>query len=157
MYNAFAKKYPALAPDLNTDIEVFPVSSVNHQGTTAYAIWDTGASQTVITHRLMSHLNLIPIETKLVYGVNSKQLVDVVAISIKLPNGFLIPDVRVFVCDIPSPIDLLIGMDVIQLGDLHISNIGGHTLFSFVIPPLPKQFDLAKEADALNNPVLKRL
>jgi len=153
MYNAFAKKYPTLTPDLNTDIEVFPVSSVNHQGATAYAIWDTGASQTVITHRLMSRLNLIPIETKLVHGVNSKQLVDVVAISIKLPNGFLIPDIRVFVCDIPSPIDLLIGMDVIQMGDFHISNIGGHTLFSFVIPSLPKQLDLAQEANALNNPV----
>jgi hypothetical protein len=131
MYNAFVKKYPALAPDLNTDIEVFPVSSVSHQGTTVYAIWDTGASQTVITHRLMSNLNLIPIETKLVHGVNSKQLVDVVAISIKLPNGFLIPDIRVFVCDIPSPIDLLIGMDIIQLGDLHISNTGGHTVNTF--------------------------
>ena len=154
MYNAFVKKYPALAPDLNTDIEVFPVSStVSRQGTTVYAIWDTGASQTVITHRLMSHLNLIPIETKLVHGINSKQLVDVVAISIKLPNGFLIPDIRVFVCDIPSPIDILIGMDIIQLGDLHISNTGGQTLFSFVIPPLPEQFDLAQEADALNNPV----
>jgi hypothetical protein len=102
MYNAFAKKYPALTPDLNTDIEVFPVSSVNHQGATAYAIWDTGASQTVITHRLMSRLNLIPIETKLVHGVNSKQLVDVVAISIKLPNGFLIPDIRfLFVIYLP--------------------------------------------------------
>jgi len=153
MYNAFAKKYPALAPDLNTDIEVFPVSSVTHQGTTVYAIWDTGASQTVITHRLMSHLNLIPIETKLVHGVNSKQLVDVVAISIKLPNGFLIPDIRIFVCDIPSPIDMLIGMDIIQRGDFHISNIGEHTLFSFVIPPLPEQFDLTKEADVLNNPM----
>jgi len=151
MYNAFVKKYPVLASELNTDIEVFPVSSVSHQGTTVYAIWDTGASQTVITHRLMSHLNLIPIETKLVHGVNSKQLVDVVAISIKLPNGFLIPNIRVFVCDIPSPIDLLIGMDVIQLGDLHISNTGGQTLFSFVIPPLPEQFDLSQEADAFNN------
>jgi len=151
MYNAFAKKYPALASDLNINIEIFPVSSVIHQGTTVYAIWDTGASQTVITNRLMSQLNLIPIETKLVHGINSKQMVDVVAISIKLPNGLLIPDIRVFVCDIPSPIDLLIGMDIIQLGDLHISNTGGHTLFSFVIPPLPEQFDLTKEADKLNN------
>ncbi|MCL1931167.1 MAG: retropepsin-like domain-containing protein [Treponema sp.] len=151
MYNAFAKKYPALALDLNTDIEVFPVSSLNHQGTTVYAIWDTGASQTVITHRLMSHLNLIPIETKLVHGINSKQMVDVVAISLKLPNGLLIPDIRVFVCDIPSPIDLLIGMDIIQLGDFHISNTGGRTLFSFVVPPLPEQFDLTQEADVLNN------
>jgi len=152
MYNAFVKKYPSLAFDLHTDIEVFPVSSVSHQGTTAYAIWDTGASQTVITHRLMSQLHLIPIETKLVHGVNSKQLVDVVAISIKLPNGYLIPDIRVFVCDIPSPIDILIGMDIIHLGDLHISNTGGHTLFSFVIPPLPEQYDLTQQADALNNP-----
>jgi predicted aspartyl protease len=116
-----------------------------------YAIWDTGASQTVITHRLMSKLNLIPIETKEVYGINSKQTVDVVLISIKLPNGLLIPDIRVFVCDIPSPIDMLIGMDIIQRGDLHISNTGNRTLFSFVIPSLPEQFDLTQKADALNN------
>jgi hypothetical protein len=43
MYNAFAKQYPAFAKDLNTNIEVFPVSSTN-QGTTVYAIWDTGTS-----------------------------------------------------------------------------------------------------------------
>jgi hypothetical protein len=43
-----------------------------------YAIWDTGASQTVITHRLMSQLNLIPIETKVVHGITSKQTVDFV-------------------------------------------------------------------------------
>jgi hypothetical protein len=153
MYNAFAKQYPDLAGELNTDVEVFPVSSTTNQGTTVYAIWDTGASQTVITHRLMSQLNLIPIETKVVHGINSKQTVDVVAISIKLPNGLLVSDIRVFVCDIPSPIDMLIGMDIIQLGDFHISNTGNRTLFSFVIPSLPEQFDLAKKADAHNNPV----
>jgi len=49
MYNAFAKKYPSLASDLNTDIEVFPVSSVTHQGTNVYAIWDTGASEFDLT------------------------------------------------------------------------------------------------------------
>jgi predicted aspartyl protease len=151
MYNAFAKEYPALALDLNTDVEVFPVSStIPHQGIVVYAIWDTGASQTVITHRLMTKLNLVPIETKLVYGINSKQTVDVVAISIKLPNSLLIPDVRVFVCDIPSPIDMLIGMDIIQQGDFHISNTGSRTLFSFVVPPLPEQVDLVQKAKELN-------
>ena len=151
MYNAFAKQYPALAEDLNTDVEVFPVSSASNQGTGVYAIWDTGASQTVITHRLMSQLNLIPIDTKVVHGINSKQTVDVVAITIKLPNGLLIPDIRVFVCDIPPPIDMLIGMDIIQLGDFYISNTGNCTLFSFVIPPLPEQIDLTQKADTLNN------
>ena len=152
MYNAFSKEYSIPASDLNTDIEVFPVSSATpEQGTVVYAIWDTGASQTVITHRLMVKLNLVPIETELVHGINSKQTVDVVAISIKLPNGLLIPDVRVFVCDIPSPIDMLIGMDIIQRGDFHISNATGRTLFSFVIPPLPERIDLAQKADALNS------
>jgi hypothetical protein len=42
-------------------------------------------------------------------------------------------------------------MDIIQLGDFHISNTGSRTLFSFVIPPLPEQFDLTRKADALNN------
>jgi predicted aspartyl protease len=151
MFNAFAKEYPAIAPDLNTDVEVFPVSSATpHQGIVVYSIWDTGASQTVITHRLMTKLNLVPIETKLVYGINSRQTVDVVAISIKLPNDLLIPDIRVFVCDIPSPIDMLIGMDIIQQGDFHISNTGNRTLFSFIVPPLPEQIDLTQKANELN-------
>ena len=98
-------------------------------------------------------LILTPIATEMVHGVNSKQMVDVVAISIKLPNGLIIPSIKVFVCDIPSPIDMLIGMDIIRLGDFHISNTGGHTLFSFVSPPLPEQFNLAQKADELNNPV----
>jgi len=154
MYNAYAKKYPVLAEDLYTNVEVFPVSFANHLGATVHAIWDTGASQTVITHRLMSRLNLISIDKDWVYGVNSEQEVDVVAVAIQLPNGLLIPDIRVYVCDIPSPTDMLLGMDIIQMGDFHISNIGGCTLFSFVTPPLPEPFDLSKEADALNNQVV---
>jgi hypothetical protein len=102
MYYAFAQEYPSPAADLNTHVEIFPVSSAApDRGTAVYAIWDTGASQTVITHSLMIRLGLIPIETELVHGINSKQVVDVVVISIKLPNGLLIPDVRVFVFDIP--------------------------------------------------------
>ncbi|GHV88626.1 hypothetical protein AGMMS50267_09860 [Spirochaetia bacterium] len=126
MYSAFEKEYPGRAPDINTEIEVFPVSSsIPDAGTNVYAIWDTGANQTVITHRLMTKLNLIPIESETVFGINSKQTVDIVVISLKLPNGLFIPDIRVFVCEIPVPIDILIGMDIIQLGDLHIANTEG--------------------------------
>jgi hypothetical protein len=46
---------------------------------------------------------------------------------------------------------MLIGMDIIRLGDFHISNTGSRTLFSFVIPPLPEQFDLTRKAGELNN------
>jgi len=154
MYNAFAKKYPALAPCLYTDIEVFPAPFASHKGATVHAIWDTGAIRTVITKRLMSQLNLFSIDKKWVHGVNSNEEVDVVMVSIKLPYGLLIPNIRVYVCKLPSSIDLLLGMDIIKMGDFHISNTEESTLFSFVTPPLPEPFDLSKEADALNNQVV---
>lgn len=58
---------------------------------------------------------------------------------------------RAFICDLPYSVNILIGMDIIQLGDFHISNAGGKTLFSFVIPSLPTPFSLAEEADKLNS------
>jgi hypothetical protein len=45
---------------------------------------------------------------------------------------------------------MLIGMDIIMMGDFVISNGGGTTLFSFAIPPLPQKIDLVDEADAEN-------
>jgi hypothetical protein len=42
-------------------------------------------------------------------------------------------------------------MDIIQLGDFHISNADGKTRFSFVIPSLPQTYSLAEEADRLNS------
>jgi hypothetical protein len=42
-------------------------------------------------------------------------------------------------------------MDIIQLGDFCISNVGGKTNFSFVIPSLPVSYNLAEEADKLNS------
>jgi hypothetical protein len=73
-----------------------------------------------------------------------------VDLAIKLPNNLFIPDKRAFICDLPDSINILIGMDIIQLGDFHISNAGGKTRFNFVIPPLPEPFSLAAEADRLN-------
>ena len=152
MYFAFEKDYPSKVKELVTEIEVFPVSSnMPGNSTTTYGIWDTGATGSVITPSLMTRLNLIPVESKVASGVNSRQTVDVVVISIKLPNGVLIPNIKVAVCDIhSSPMEMLIGMDIIQLGDFSISNAGGTTLFSFVIPPCPDRVNLAEKAKALN-------
>jgi predicted aspartyl protease len=114
------------------------------------AVWDTGATRTFINRRLSEKLNLIPIEFQSVVGVNGSQMAGLVVLAIKLPNGLFIPDKRTFICDLPNSVNILIGMDIIQLGDFHISNAGNKTLFSFVIPSLPTSFNLAEEADKLN-------
>ena len=60
---------------------------------------------------------------------------------------------RIGVCNIQSAhdIDMLIGMDIIQLGDFHISNTDGKTRFSYIVPSLPERYSLAEEADKLNS------
>jgi len=72
-------------------------------------------------------------------------------VDIGLPNRVVIPDVIVTECEINSPgIDLLIGMNIIQLGDLAISNGPGQTIFSFAIPPFKNPADLLQKANAIN-------
>ncbi|GHV76092.1 hypothetical protein AGMMS49942_09130 [Spirochaetia bacterium] len=114
------------------------------------AIWDTGATRTFINRHFSEKLDLIPIEFQPVVGANGSQMAGLVVLAIKLPNGLFIPDKRAFICDLPDSVNILIGMDIIQLGDFHISNAGGKTLFSFVVPSLPTPFSLAEEAGKLN-------
>jgi hypothetical protein len=150
MYYSFAKNYTTNTNKLITKITLFEALSPK-KPVIANAIWDTGATQSVITTELKSSLNLIPVSSKLVFGVNSKQYVEIVVASIKLPNDLYLQRKRFYVCSLPPGIDVLIGMDIIRLGDFHISNSGGKTHFSFVIPSLPQTYSLAEEADRLKN------
>jgi hypothetical protein len=151
MYRAYAQSYSFRVPSLGSEIEVYPRSSVK-QGNSIkiHAVWDTGATRTFVSSRLSEQLDLIPIEFQQVIGATGNQMAGLVDLSLKLPNGLFISDKRAFICDLPKSIDILIGMDIIQLGDFHISNAGGKTCFSFVIPSLPVPYNLADEANLLN-------
>jgi predicted aspartyl protease len=150
-YLAHEQGYPFRTPVLTSEIEIFPRSSVRRgDGMKTSAVWDTGATKTFINRQLSEKLSLMPIEFQLVVGANGTQMAGLVDLAIKLPNGLFIPDKRAFICELPDSINILIGMDIIQLGDFHISNTAGKTRFSFVIPSLPTSFSLAEEADKLN-------
>jgi len=60
-----------------------------------------------------------------------------------------LPDIRFSVCDIPGT-DVLIGMDIIMIGDFAISNGNGKTLFSFAIPPFKNKVSYTEKADSIN-------
>jgi hypothetical protein len=62
----------------------------------------------------------------------------------------MVEDVNVMICDLKQDIDLLIGMDIILLGDFSISNGGGNTLFSFAIPSFENRTDHYEKALAVN-------
>ena len=114
------------------------------------AIWDTGSTNTAITHKVYNELNLKPIDSSKVRGVNSGiHTVDIVLIDITLVNKVNITDVRAGVCDIGG-CDMLIGMDIIKFRDLAISNKNNRTIFSFAIPPFENPTDLLEKANKVN-------
>lgn len=150
----FTLQYSGLAAVLTTDILVgHPV--VNNvkvaDGSTdpeavfpSQAIWDTGATNTVITQRAAEALGLKPITKTLVTGVNSQSQENVYLVSIVLPNNVGVRMVRVTECkqlshpDDPNQCDVLLGMDIITMGDFVITNLGGQTMMSFRMPSIER-------------------
>jgi len=65
-----------------------------------------------------------------------------------LPNEVFIQNVQVTEADM-STNDVLIGMDIISLGDFAITNFGGKTRFTFSIPST-RVIDFVQEGNAQN-------
>jgi hypothetical protein len=98
------------------------------------AIWDTGATQTTITEDLAKKLGLYKIREHMLSGVTGNALCNAYLIALALPNGILIPEIEVMDCVGNIGCDILIGMDVIGLGDFAVCNPRGETTFSFRVP-----------------------
>jgi len=111
------------------------------------ALWDTGAMVSVISSEIVSKLKLDIMDTIHIAGINGESLAEVAIISIHFPNGAVIEDVRVAICNMSPGNEMIIGMDVITQMDIAITNGGGQTQFSFAIPPFENRIDFAKRQD----------
>lgn len=101
------------------------------------ALWDTGAMCTCISQDLANRLNLQPDDFGRVNGANNQPFqVPIYSVRLKMGN-FEIPYLRV--CGLPmdgQDHDAIIGMDVMQKGDLTITNFEGHTILTFREPSI---------------------
>lgn len=101
------------------------------------AIWDTGATSSVITDKIVKQLGLIPTGMSVVSTANGTVNQPTYIVDIQLPNNVTIKDVTVTgVAALSGNCDVLIGMDIINVGDLSITNYNGVTCMSFRIPSL---------------------
>jgi len=98
------------------------------------AIWDTGATNTVITQKIVDECGLKPIGMTQVHHVGGTTTCEVYLINIVLPNKVRASFLRVSRGIINDDVDILIGMDLITQGDFAISNFEGKTALSFRIP-----------------------
>ena len=108
------------------------------------ALWDTGSTFTVISSKLASELGLDIVGEKSIDTAGGKYKASNYVISISLPNHLNIEDIMVYSGELGEGIDILIGMDIITLGDFSISNVDNKTVFSFRFPS-SKIIDFVKE------------
>lgn len=124
-----------------------------------HAIWDTGASNTAITKRVVDECNLKPTGRTKVTTASEETEALTYFISLGLPHQVAIDNVRVAKLNIKGA-DMLIGMDIITRGDFAITNKDGKTTFTFAMPSI-RSIDFLKEKQTFNphkfaqKPVLK--
>ena len=111
------------------------------------AIWDTGATNSVITQAVVDKCMLAPTGITRAYGVQGGHDTETYLVNIYLPNKVVFPAVRVTKGAFPGA-DVLIGMDIIASGDFSVTNQGGKTIFSYRHPSI-KHIDYVKEANAI--------
>ena len=97
-------------------------------------IWDTGASGSCINQRIVDDLKLIPVGRKQISTAGGLKETNTYLVDIGLPNNVIVRNILVSCADLGENLDVLIGMDIISLGDFAITNFSGRTTFSFRLP-----------------------
>lgn len=105
--------------------------------TTYIALWDTGASHTAITERVINDLSLPTIGMVDQCSASGVNRTTTHLINMGLPNGVGFAMLAVAKAKLVN-IDVLIGMDVITKGDLAITNYKGQTVLSYRHPSLDR-------------------
>jgi predicted aspartyl protease len=153
-YHAFTQKSTGR---MNRLISQANIAIDNAPSNPLTALWDTGATNTCISTQIAENLSLVPTGKRKIMTPSGDAIVNTYMITVMLPNGVAIRDVLVSDSTIGAQgLDMLIGMDIIGLGDFAVSNFSGKTAFSFRIPS--KEFtDYVSKSNADNLLARKRL
>jgi hypothetical protein len=105
-------------------------------GLAGRALWDTGATHSVISTELAQKLALPPVGVSKVFHGGGTSDSHRYVVNFLLPNrvGFAGVLVTEFVAPADQSFDVIFGMDVIAMGDLAITNVAGRTWMSFRTP-----------------------
>lgn len=101
----------------------------------ALALWDTGATGTCISERIVKDLGLVSTGKMTISTPSGQAETNTYLVDILLPNRVNITGAQVMDSKIGDQgIDILIGMDIITKGDFSVSCLNGKTCFSFRMP-----------------------
>jgi len=140
MHNAFTVRYSGLVNQLLAEIKIIK-PQLGPQDRPKFiqvkAIWDTGATGSVITEKIVNILGLAPIGKVTVAGVHGEQEVNQYLVDIILMNNVRFPEIVVTSAkSFSSGCHALIGMDIIGAGDFAVSKNAKGSTMSFVVPTI---------------------
>ncbi len=116
------------------------------------AIWDTGATSTVITQKVVNDLGLKQVSVaQLTTASGKKDDAPVYLVAIFLPNLVYRPELMVVQASVTGDAEVLIGMDIIGRGDFAVSNKDGKTVFTFRMPSL-ERIDFTNQTSPSGSP-----
>ena len=98
------------------------------------AIFDTGATSSMISSDIARALHLQSIDTALVTGVHGTERVPIYTVDVRFKGGFILSSLKVSEAGAGAGFDILLGMDVIARGSMLLSSHDKRTLFAFFYP-----------------------
>ena len=96
------------------------------------AIWDTGATKSVISTKVAEAMQLVPTGQTRQKTANGERDAFLYTVNIFLPNDVVFAVMEVI--DGIMDADVLIGMDIIGAGDFAVTHKYGHTVMSYQVP-----------------------
>jgi predicted aspartyl protease len=111
-----------------------------------YALVDTGASNTCVSKRLADRLNLEVIGDGMMDTAGGLYETNQYYIDLLMRNNVSFTDIRAMEFTSNKMFDILIGMDILTLGDFAITNANHRTVISFRVPPGTEHIDFVAEA-----------
>jgi hypothetical protein len=147
--SSFTVKFNALSNTLYSNVGIYPSFDPDKneplkKGKKYKAIWDTGATNSVITDNVINDLELKPTGMTKTHTVGGLINVNTYLINIALPNRVGFKEVIVTKGEISDKFDVLIGMDIIINGDFAVTNKDEITMFSFRVPSV-EHIDFVKK------------
>ena len=116
--HALTKFNHGITNSIITPVEIANVFTSQRISTNG--IWDTGATNSVVTKSTATSLGLLPVRRTKVRGVHGDKEVNVYYVNITLNNKNITLNTQVTECDELSPdnsVGMLIGMNIITMGD----------------------------------------
>lgn len=97
------------------------------------AMWDTGATNTLISSKIVKTLGLKPFGESGISSANGIIETNTYLVHVGIPTGSVVTNVLALE-DENDDYEVVIGMDIISRGDFVFTNHEGHSTFSFRIP-----------------------